>query len=89
MSVYFGSEPEEDFPSIPPDVVVEIVSEEDRYTQILERLAEFHDWGVKHIWLADPGTRTLAVYDRAGLHEVPRFELPEFGATLLRDEMFG
>src|SRR5579862_9480640 len=85
MSVYFGSEPEEDFPSIPPDVVVEIVSEEDRFSQVLERLAEFHEWGVRHIWIADSGTRRLAIYDSAGLHEVPSFELPEFGVTLSRD----
>ena len=88
MAVYFGSEPEEDFPSTPPDVVVEIVSEDDRYSQILEKLAEFHAWGAKHIWLADPGTRTLSVYDRAGLHDVPSFELPELGATLSRAEIF-
>src|SRR5580658_2428358 len=36
LAVYFGSEPEEDIPSIPPDLVVEIVAEEDRFSQILE-----------------------------------------------------
>jgi Uma2 family endonuclease len=88
MSVYFGRGPEEEIPSIPPDLVVEIVSEDDRYSQIRERLAELRDWGVRHIWLADPGTRTLSVYDGAGLHEVSSFELPEFGATLSSDEIF-
>jgi Uma2 family endonuclease len=80
--------PKEHIPSTPPFLVVEIVSEDDRHTEIRKKLAEFNDWGVKHIWLADPWTRTLSVYDGSGLHEVPTFELPEFGATLSPGEIF-
>ena|ERR1022692_774358 len=89
IAVYLGGEPVENVPSTPPFIVIEVVSEDDRYTEIRKKLAEFHAWGVKHIWLADPWTRTLSVYDGAGLHEVPNFELPEFGATLSPGEIFG
>ena len=88
IAVFLGSEPDEIIPSTPPLLVVEVVSEDDRYTEILKKLAEFQAWGVKHIWLADPWTKTLSVYDSNGLRAVPRFELPEFGATLSPDEIF-
>ncbi len=88
VAVYFGSEPEEEVPSIPPSLVVEIVSEDDRYIEIVRKLAEFHEWGVKYIWLADPSTRALSVYDSARLHDVSSFELPEFGVTLSPGEIF-
>jgi Uma2 family endonuclease len=88
IAVFFGGEPVENIPSTPPFIVIEVVSEDDRYTEIRKKLAEFHAWGVKHIWLADPWTQTLSVYDGAGLHEVPRFELQEFGATLSPEEIF-
>jgi Uma2 family endonuclease len=71
-----------------PEFVVEIVSEEDRLVRILEKLAEYHTWGIKHIWSVDPWTLKLFVYDSSGYHEVPAFELPEFGAKLSPAEIF-
>src|ERR1700732_2992826 len=39
---------EEDHPTEPPAFTIEIVSKDDRLVQILEKLAEYHAWGVKH-----------------------------------------
>jgi len=64
------------------------VSEDDRHVEILEKLAEYHAWGVKHVWLVDPWTRKLFVYDSGGLRETTCFELPEFGAKLSKAEVF-
>ena len=44
ISVYFGEEPVENLPSIPPDIIVEIVSEDDRFVEIQEKLAEYYAW---------------------------------------------
>jgi len=88
IAVYFGNEPEENVPSDPAELVVEVVSEDDRQVEILEKLAEFHAWGVKHIWVVDPWTRKLFVYDNSGYHEVPSFDLPEFGAKISTAEIF-
>jgi Uma2 family endonuclease len=88
IAVYFGDEPEENVPSYPPELVVEIVSEDDRYIEIQEKLAQYQASGVKHIWLVDPWTRKLAVYDSSGFHEVPAFELPEFEAKISAAEIF-
>lgn len=88
ISVYFGDEPAENVPSYPPDIAVEIVSEDDRHVEIVEKLAEYHAWGVKHIWSADPWTRRLFIFDEHGYHEVPAFELPEFDAKISAAELF-
>ena len=48
------------------------------------RLSDYHLWGFKRIWLVDPWTYKLFVYDSSGLHEVESFELLEFGATIYK-----
>jgi Uma2 family endonuclease len=68
--------------------VVEVVSKDDSHAELLKKLAEYHAWGVKHIWSADPWVRKLFVYDNQGYHEVTAFELPEFGATITASELF-
>ena len=50
----FQGKPAELVPSKPPLVVVEIVSREDRHTQIIEKCEEYRSWGVLHIWLGRP-----------------------------------
>jgi Uma2 family endonuclease len=72
----------------PPAFAIEIVSEDDRYVEIKEKLAEYHAWGVRHVWLADPWTRTLSVHDNNGFHEVSAFELPEYGVRISGAEIF-
>lgn len=88
IAVYLGNEPADNVPALPPDVVVEILSEDDRYVEVLEKLAEYHLWGAKRVWLADPGTRKFFIYDHSGYHEAPAFELPELNATITAAEFF-
>ena len=54
----------------------------------MQKLAEYHTWGVKHVWSVDPWTRKLFIYDNSGYHEVPAFELTEFGARISPVELF-
>ena len=75
--------PGTNYPTEPSEVVIEVVSEDDRHVEILRKLADYHAWGVKHIWLVDPWTRKFFVYDASGLHEVPAFELPEYNAKIV------
>src|SRR5262249_46938770 len=88
IAVYFGSEPAGNVPSTPPDVVVEVVSEDDRYVEIVEKLAQYRSWGVKHIWLVDPWTWKLSVYESGEPRVVSALELPEFGAAISAAEIF-
>jgi len=76
------------YPTDPPHIVAEIVSEDDRHVDIVEKLADYQAWGVRHVWLVDPWTRKLFVYDSSGLRETTCFELQEFEARLSLDEIF-
>jgi Uma2 family endonuclease len=89
LAVFAGDIPtEKKYPTEPPEFVVEVVSEDDRYVEIKEKLAEYHAWGVRHVWLVDPWTRTLSVHDNSGFHEVHSFDLPEFGANISASDIF-
>ena len=83
VAVFVGDVPAgKKYPTDPPEFVIEIVSGDDRHVEILEKLAEYHAWGVKHVWLVDPWTRKFFVYDASGLHEVPAFDMPEYNTGI-------
>lgn len=46
---------------IPPDVVVEVVSPNDRWTELEAKAALWIDFGVREVWVADPATRRIVV----------------------------
>src|SRR5438128_1828365 len=54
ISVYAGAEPTEDVPSEPPLMAIEIVSPDDRHSDLMQKFEEYKAWGVKHIWLVNP-----------------------------------
>jgi Uma2 family endonuclease len=89
FAIFKGPEPTERFPSSPPHIVIEIVSRDDRFTEIVEKLDEYHRWGAPHIWLVDPHSHKLSVYGPAGLSEVSAFELPEFDLRLTFADLMG
>jgi Uma2 family endonuclease len=84
----FREKPADRIPSSPPHVVVEIVSPGDRYIEIHDKLEEYRRWGITHIWLMDPMSRTFSVFDDAGLREVPVLELPEYELTIQKSDVF-
>lgn len=49
VAVWVGEEPSEPIPSLPPLLVAEIVSPDDRYTEIIQKLEDYRNWGVRHI----------------------------------------
>jgi Uma2 family endonuclease len=87
LAVYAHQEPAEELPKEVPLVVIEIVSPDDRYEDLMKRLEEFRAWGVPHVWLVDPGLRRLSVYRDGGLTAVTAFELGEFGVRIAAEEI--
>ena len=85
IAVFADSKPDEPVPSRPPLVAIEIVSPDDRYSEMLEKLEEYQAWGVAHIWVVDPHRRTLAVYDDGALRMVPTLALPGYPLDLSAD----
>lgn len=84
----FESEPQEEVPSTPPLVAIEVLSPDDRIGYIIPKLEEYREWGVRHIWVADPEDGKLFTYGDAGLHEVRELVLPQFEIVLTATEIF-
>jgi Uma2 family endonuclease len=51
-----------------PDLAVEVVSPNDRFDEVQEKVAEYFTAGTRLVWVVLPKTRTVLVY--RGLHEV-------------------
>jgi len=88
VAIFHPEKPDELVPSRPPLIVIEIVSREDRHTEIVKKLSEFLSWGVKHVWLVDPWLRQLSIYTASGLSAAPSLDLPEFDIRITPADIF-
>ncbi|MBM3754310.1 MAG: Uma2 family endonuclease [Acidobacteria bacterium] len=84
----FATEPKDNVPDHPPLVAIEVLSPDDRIGYVVPKLEEYRQWGVAHIWAADPDDRKLFVYGANGLHEVEQLELPQYSIVLTKDAIF-
>ena len=76
IAIFAGAPPSQLVPDRPPLCVVEIVSRDDRYTELLQKLDEYHGWGVQHVWVVDPWLERLSIYDGSGLRQAAEVGLP-------------
>ena len=60
---------------------------DDRMSETLKKLSEYRAWGVRHVWLVDPDTRSLSTYGDSGLRETDSFQLPEYGLRIALDDV--
>jgi Uma2 family endonuclease len=67
--------PKEQILSTPPLAVFEVLEPEDRFSAMMEKLADFDRFGVGHIWLIDPDRRLVYRYVSGGLEAVGTGEL--------------
>ena len=88
VSAYAGVEPTDPVPSTPPLIAIEILSPDDRQSKLIAKLEEYREWGVRHVWLVNPQTRKLHVYEKGALREVDSFEVPEFNVHVTATEIF-
>jgi Uma2 family endonuclease len=56
-------------PPVPPEIVVEILSPDDRQKDVDEKRRVYFAWGVTLELIADPETRIVEVYDIEGRFE--------------------
>ncbi len=87
VCVFAGVKPTEDVPSTPPLIAIEILSPDDRMSEVREKLDEYRRWGVTHVWLADPRSRRFYVCDNS-FREVTSFLIPEFGLEIKPADIF-
>ena len=58
-----------------PDLVIEILSPDDRPAEVLRKIADYLQAGVPHIWIVDPYQRTVMEADATGFREAVGFML--------------
>jgi Uma2 family endonuclease len=63
---YPNEEVPEGFTRIPPDVAVEVISPNDLYYAVDDKVEEYLDAGVRLVWVVNPKTRTVAVHRARG-----------------------
>lgn len=50
------------FLDVAPDLVVEVMSPDDRWSDVTKKLREYFDIGVRLAWVAEPATQTVYAY---------------------------
>jgi Uma2 family endonuclease len=89
LRVYISAEPRYRIPDIcvkalphrasaileKPDLVIEILSPDDRPAEVLRKIADYLQAGIPHIWIIDPYERTVVEADGAGVREAANLTL--------------
>lgn len=74
--------PKEQVLTHPPLAVIEVLSEADRFSSMMEKLDDYLNFGVENIWIIDPEPRISYRYTAAGLEEVHTGELTVPGTPI-------
>ena len=53
-----------EFLRVPPELVVEVKSDDMSWKKMEEKVADYHEFGVDMVWVADPDTETVHVYPK-------------------------
>jgi Uma2 family endonuclease len=75
-------------PDTPPLVVIEILSKDDRHSDLMQKLEEYLAWGVANIWVVDPIAKRFSAYTHLGLQNVSSFSLPDYPFQLTPSDLF-
>jgi Uma2 family endonuclease len=86
VAVFYPAEPAY-LPESPPLIVVEVLSKDDRMPSVQQKLEEYRVWGVPHVWLVDPHSRRLYLWD-SGLTEVTSLKVPELDIEVVPADVF-
>jgi Uma2 family endonuclease len=66
----------------PPFIAIEILSDDDRMSDVLGKLREYAAFGVEHIWLLDHRRRVFSVFVEGELREVAELRVPGTDAVM-------
>lgn len=69
VSIVRGSRPAEQILSSPPFIAIEILSKDDRVSDMQERIDDYLKFGVRCVWLIDPRTRRAWIHTKDGAQE--------------------
>ncbi len=75
----------------PPLLVIEILSPEDTFTKMRQRIEDFQRFGIQHIWVVDPEDRMGYICHSPSFRKweaTERFSIPERGIEVALPEIF-
>jgi Uma2 family endonuclease len=87
-AVFADALPKQNVPSTPPLLVIEILSKDDRYHDVMEKLEEYRVWGVPNIWVVDPLAKRLSLYTDKGPQNVSSLALADYPFELTPSVLF-
>jgi Uma2 family endonuclease len=77
--------PGEQILTLPPVLVIEILSPEDSMSAMQERIDDYLAFGIDNVWIFDPRRKKAYWADRAGVHEAGSGVLEAAGAAIAVD----
>jgi len=89
VCVVVGNEPREQILTSPPFLCVEILSKDDRMSEMQERIDDYLSFGVRSVWVIDPRTKRAYLHTSEGIRETKdalRTQNPNIVVPL--DELF-
>src|SRR5207245_8531489 len=75
VCVYVGSEPDQQVFRTPPFLAIEILSKDDRASDLQEKLDDYQSFGVPFVWVIDPRTQRGYTYSLEDGFEVRQMGL--------------
>ncbi|MEO5924087.1 MAG: Uma2 family endonuclease [Bryobacteraceae bacterium] len=87
VSVFHPERPIIPVPDAPPFVTIEILSPDDRLSEVRAKLEEYRVWGVPHVWLVDPHSRRMYTCDDS-FREVASLMIPDLGVEIKPEDIF-
>jgi Uma2 family endonuclease len=83
VTILRSGQPREPIITVPPLVVVEVLSKDDSLRRMRERVDDYLSFGIQHIWILDPVARLGYVCSRTGFQE-PEGEVLTVPGTPIR-----
>ncbi len=69
VSVLPADQPREPIVTTPPLILIEVLSKDDTLRSMRERVDDYLNFGVQHVWIVDPATQRAYVCSRRGFQE--------------------
>ncbi len=90
LTVLRIDQPREPIVTTPPLILIEVLSKDDTLRSMRERVDDYLNFGVQHVWILDPATRRAYVCSRTGFQEPENSVLivPNAPIRLVLSELF-
>ena len=88
VAVFDRSRPVEQIFTRPPLIVIEVLSPEDTWRRMEERVKDYLDFGVPHVWIPDPGPRRAWTATRDRFAETRILEMAGSAIAIPLEELF-